>query len=46
MAEQPGIWAVGVDENLSLSEIVTIDIYVVVLEDGAVAALEIDDRCS
>lgn len=36
--------AVGVDENLSLGEIVTIDIYLVVPEDGAVAAPEIDDR--
>lgn len=44
MADQPGIWSIGTDENLTLGEIVTIDIYVVVPEEAAVAALAIDDQ--
>lgn len=44
MADQPGIWSLGAEENLTLGDIVTIDIYVVVPEEAAVAAMTIDDQ--
>lgn len=44
MADQPGIWSLGMEENLTLGEILTIDIYVVVPEEAAIAALTIDDQ--
>lgn len=44
MADQPGLWAVGVDENLALGEIDDVEIYVIVPEDAAVAVLAIEGQ--
>lgn len=44
MADQPGIWSIGFDENLTLGEIDNVEIYVVVPEEAAIAALAIDGQ--